>query len=76
MSIIFIFIYLYKFYSFKKRIDVGNKVTDFNQVFFISNGDADKKLEGYLITKNIKDINLFYFCLCIDIIVLFLYFIK
>lgn len=70
MAILFLLIYFYKFNLLNKRLTLGEKVNDLNEIFFITNGKATKKLNGYLISSKIKDIYIFIVSILIDVLII------
>lgn len=70
MTILFLLIYLYKFNLLNKRLTLGEKVNDLNEIFFITNGKATKKLNGYLVSNKVKDIYIFVASILIDILII------
>lgn len=70
MTILFLLIYLYKFNLLNKRLTLGEKVNDLNEIFFITNGKATKKLNGYLVSNKVKDIYIFIVSILIDILII------
>jgi hypothetical protein len=72
MSILFLIMFFYKFHLLNRRLTLGEKVNNLNEIFFITNGKATKKLNGYLISSKIKDIHIFIVFILIDIFLVFL----
>lgn len=70
MAILFLLIYFYKFNLLNKRLTLGEKVNDLNEIFFITNGKATKKLNGYLVSNKIKDIYIFIVSILIDVLII------
>ena len=70
MAILFLLIYFYKFNLLNKRLSLGEKVNDLNEIFFITNGKATKKLNGYLVSNKIKDIYIFIVSILIDVLII------
>lgn len=70
MLLIISIIYLFKFQKLNRRLTSNEKLTDFSEVFFITNEKAETQLNGHIIYNKIKDRNIFIFGLLIDLIIL------
>jgi len=71
MSILFLTFYLYKFHLLKQRITEGKKIINIEDVFFISNGTAERKLNGYLLNNKIKDSYIFSLLFLFDLFLIY-----
>lgn len=74
MLLIISIIYLFKFQNLNKRLTSNEKITDFSEIFFITNEKAEKKLNGHIIYSKIKDQYIFIFGLLFDLIIFILSF--